>query len=117
MIAEVGGFIEEKNGSKHLVFNLADENKEILKKFSQLWDGIKNKVETINACKKCEYSNNFIKIKFDTDDGLPLNKALNLYMLTIIVRSVLYSSLFRWVFVQNINARIRKNPYFRRNLY
>ena len=36
MIAEVGGFIEEKNGSKYLVFNLADENKEILKKFSQL---------------------------------------------------------------------------------
>ena len=36
MIAEVGGFIEEKNGSKYLDFNLPDENKEILKKFSQL---------------------------------------------------------------------------------
>ena len=28
------------------------------------------------------------KIKFDTDDDLPLNKPLNLHMLTIIVRSV-----------------------------
>ena len=28
------------------------------------------------------------KINFDTDDGLPLNKPLNLHMLTIIVRSV-----------------------------
>ena len=28
------------------------------------------------------------KIKFDTDDHLPLNKPLNLHMLTTIVRSV-----------------------------
>ena len=28
------------------------------------------------------------KIKFDIDDDLPLNKPLNLHMLTIIVRSV-----------------------------
>ena len=29
-----------------------------------------------------------MKIKFDTDDNLPLNKQLKLCMLTIIVRSV-----------------------------
>ena len=29
-----------------------------------------------------------MKIKFDTDDNLPLNKPLKLHMLTIIVRSV-----------------------------
>ena len=29
-----------------------------------------------------------MKIKFDTDNNLPLNKLLKLYMLTIIVRSV-----------------------------
>ena len=29
-----------------------------------------------------------MKIKFDTDDDLPLNKPLKLHMLTIIVRSV-----------------------------
>ena len=29
-----------------------------------------------------------MKIKFDTDDNLPLNKQLKLHMLTIIVRSV-----------------------------
>ena len=45
------------------------------------------KIETINTGKKCEYSKDFIKINFDTDDDLPLNKPLNLHMLTIIVRS------------------------------
>ena len=29
-----------------------------------------------------------MKIKFDTDDNLPLNKLLNLHMLTIVVKSV-----------------------------
>ena len=35
MIGEVEGFIEEKNGSKYLVFELGDENKEILKKLEK----------------------------------------------------------------------------------
>ena len=34
------------------------------------------------------YSKDFVKIKFDTDDNLSLNKQLKLYMLTIIIRSV-----------------------------
>ena len=29
-----------------------------------------------------------MKIKFDTDDNLPLNKTLNLHNMTIIIRSV-----------------------------
>ena len=29
-----------------------------------------------------------MKIKFDSDDNLPLNKSLNLHVLTIIVQSV-----------------------------
>ena len=32
MIGEVEWFIEEKNGSKYFVFDLIDENKEMLKK-------------------------------------------------------------------------------------
>ena len=35
-------FPEEKNGSKYLVFDSTDENKEELKKYTEHWDGIKN---------------------------------------------------------------------------
>ena len=42
----------------------------------------------INGGKKDEYDKDFMKIKFDTDDNLPLNKPLKLPMLTVIVRSV-----------------------------
>ena len=44
--------IEEINGSKHLVFGSTDENKKVLKKYPELWDGIKNEIETINGGKK-----------------------------------------------------------------
>ena len=88
IIGKVDGHIEEKNGSKYLVFDSTDENKEVLKKYTELWNGIKNEIETINGSKKGEYGKDFRKIKFDTDDNLPLNKQLKLRMLTVIVRSI-----------------------------
>ena len=33
----------EKNGKKYLVFDFTDENEEILKKYTDFWDGIKIK--------------------------------------------------------------------------
>ena len=109
IIGKVDGHIEcnsvqKNNGNKYLVFDSTDENKEVLKKYTELWDGIKNEIKTINGGKKGEYSKDFMKIKFNTDDILPLNKPLKLHLLTIIVRR-----LFVWVTChrQHINARIR----------
>ena len=78
----------QKNGSKYLDFDSTDENKEVLKKYTELWDGIKNEIETINSDKKDEYGKIFTKIKFNTHDNLPLNKPLKLHMLTIILRCI-----------------------------
>ena len=52
MIGEVDGHIEEKNVTKYLFFDSTDENREVLKKYTELWDGIKNEIETINDSKK-----------------------------------------------------------------
>ena len=87
MIGEVIGRFEENNGNKYLIFDSSDENKEVLKKYKKLQDGIKNKIENINDG-ECKYGKDFTKIKFDTDDDLPLNKLLNLHLLTITVRSI-----------------------------
>ena len=70
----------------------ADKNKEVLKKYTKLWNGIKNEIETINGSKEgkrssAEYDKDFMKIKFDSDDNLPLNKALNFHNMIIIIRS------------------------------
>ena len=94
IICEVDGHIEcnsiesKKNGSKYLVFDSTDENKEALKKCTEFWDGIKNETETINGRKKGEYGKGFMKVKCNADDNLPLNKPLKLHLLTIIVRSI-----------------------------
>ena len=88
MIGEVIGHIEENNGNKYLVFDSTDENKEVLKKYTELWDGIKNEIKTINGGKIGEYGKDFMKIKFNTDDNMLLNKPLKLNLLTIIVRCI-----------------------------
>ena len=45
MIGEVIEYIEENNGNRYLVFDSTDENKEVLKKYTELWDGIKMKLK------------------------------------------------------------------------
>ena len=39
------GYIEEKNGNKYLIFDSTDENKELLKKYNDVWNGIKGKIK------------------------------------------------------------------------
>ena len=78
IIGEVDGHVEEKRENKYLVFDSRDENREVLEKYTELWDGIKNEIKTINGGKEGEYGKDFMKIKFDTDDDLPLNKPLKL---------------------------------------
>ena len=92
IIDKVDGHIEENNGNKYLVFDSTelhstDENKEILEKYTELWDGIKNEIETINGGKKGDYGKD-MKNKFDTNDNLPLSKPLKLHLLTITVRCI-----------------------------
>ena len=81
-------YIEEKNGNKYLIFDSLDENKQLLKKYVNVWDGIKNKAKTINGGKENDYEKDYMKIKFNSDDDLPLNKPLKFHAMTIIIRSV-----------------------------
>ena len=81
------GYIEEKNGYKYLVFNSTDENKEVLKKYADVWNGIKNKTKEINV-RDCDCEKDFMKIKFNSHDDLPWNKPLKLLAMTLMIRSV-----------------------------
>ena len=91
MIRKVDGHIEchsveENNGNNYLVFDSIQKN--VLKKYGEIWDGIKNEFETINGGKKVEYGKDFLKIKFNIDNNLLLNKPLKLHLLAIIVRCI-----------------------------
>ena len=60
----------------------------MLEKYKKLWDEIKYHIQTTNAGRSGENEKDYMKIKFNSDDDLLLNKMLKLRMLTIIVRSV-----------------------------
>ena len=47
-IYTLDGFIEEKDGSKYLNIALTDYNNNFLKKYSEVWKGIKNQIVKIN---------------------------------------------------------------------
>ena len=99
-INHASGYIEEKNGIKYLIFDSADENKQVLKTYADVWDGIKNKIKAINGVQENDYEKDYMKIKNNSDDDLPLNKPLKFHVMTIIIRSVfkedgkLYPQLF-----------------------
>ena len=42
--------------------------------YKELWDEIKEQIELITVDKVTKYSNDFMKIRFKTNDGLPLSK-------------------------------------------
>ena len=64
------------------------KKKKVLAKYTKLWNGVKYEIETINGGKPGEYGKGFKKIKFESDDSLPLNKTLKIHNRTIILRSV-----------------------------
>ena len=59
MINEMIGHFEEKDEIKYLVLDDIDENKEVLKKYEEVWEGIKKEIEKINGGKKIEYGKEF----------------------------------------------------------
>ena len=89
LVNHASGYIEEKNGNKYLIFDdSVNENKKLLKKYADVWVGIKNKIKTINGGKENDYGKDYMKIKFNSDDDLPLKKLLKFHKMTIIIRSV-----------------------------
>ena len=48
IIDKVDGFIEQKEGRKYQNLTFTDNNKEVSKKYAELWDGIKTLIEKVN---------------------------------------------------------------------
>ena len=87
IIAHTNEYIEEKGTNKYLIFDSTDENKELLKKYNDVWNGIKDKIKEVNS-DECDYEKYYMKIKFNSDDDLPLDKLLKFHNMTIIIRFV-----------------------------
>ena len=83
----MNGYIEKKGLSKYLVFDSTDENKELLKKYSDVFNGIMSKIREIDD-DWLQYSKDYMKIRFSSDDNLPLNKPLQFHNMIVTIRCV-----------------------------
>ena len=87
LIDNASGYVEEINGDKYLIFDVTDENKKLLKRYDDVFNGSMSKIKNIDD-DWLEYSKDYMKIKFNPDDNLPLNKPLKFYQMTVTIRYV-----------------------------
>ena len=87
IIHRIKGHFEEVDGDKNLILN--SENGDIMQKYQEVFNGIKEIFKKINDYNQpIKYDDNYMKIKFNTDDNIPLNKIIYFPTITIIVRSI-----------------------------
>ena len=87
LIDNASGYVEEINGDKYLIFDVTDENKKLLRRYDDVFNGSMSKIKKIDD-DWLEYSKEYMKIKFNLDDNLPLNKPLKFYQMTVTIRYV-----------------------------
>ena len=76
-------YIEEKGVNKYLVFDSTDENKELIKKYKDVFNGIGDKINEINSEER-DYEKDYMKVRFNSDDDLPLSVSLIFAMVFMI---------------------------------
>ena len=70
-IDNTSGYIEEINKDKYLVFDVRDENKELLKRYDDVLNGLIDKIKKIDD-DWLEYTKDYMKIKLNSNDIKPL---------------------------------------------
>ena len=87
----MNGYFEEINGNKYLTLVPTNENKEKIKKYEELWSKIRDLIRSITK-NSDDYDEKYMKIKFDLDDDLPLNKTIGIYDVTTVVRAIFHEN-------------------------
>ena len=77
IFSEVNGYFEEVNKSKYLTLVPAEDSKEEIEKYEELWSKIRDLIKSINKSSD-DYNRRYMKITFNSDDELPLNKTIPL---------------------------------------
>ena len=87
MISKIKGHFEEVDGDKYLI--ISSENGDIMQKYQEVFDGIKVIIKKINYYSyPIKYDDNNMKIIFNANDNILLNKIIYFPTITITIRSV-----------------------------
>ena len=74
--------------NKYLIFASTDKNEMLLGDYTEIWDEIKEQIDLISGNRVIKYSKELMKIKFESDDDLPISKIINIAVCVIIIRGV-----------------------------
>ena len=86
-VVHASAYIEEKGVNEYLIFDSTDENKELLKKYNDVFNGIRDNIKEVRN-DESDYEKDFMKIGFNSNDNLPLNKPLKFHLMAITSRSI-----------------------------
>ena len=87
IFSKVNEYFEEIYKSKYLTLVPADESKKKIKKYEEQWSKIRDLTKSITK-NSDNYFEKYMKIKFNTDDELPLKKTIEIPGMIIIVRTI-----------------------------
>ena len=59
--------------------------------YEELWNKIRDLIRSINQ-NVDDYDEKYIKIKFDSEDNIPLNKAIEIPIIAMVVRAVFHEN-------------------------
>ena len=90
IFSKVNGYFEEINRNKYQTVVPANEQRKN-KKYTELWIKIRDLIRSITK-NVDDYDEKCMKIKFNSDDNLPLNKTIENLIVTKVVRAVLHEN-------------------------
>ena len=86
MINRIKGHFEEVDRDKYLI--ISSENGDIMQKHQEVFDEIKEIIKKLNDYSQpIKYDDNYMKIKFNTDDNIRLNKIIYFPTIAVTIRS------------------------------
>ena len=89
IINKVNEYFEEINKNKYLMLFPTNERKEVIKEYEELWNKTRDLIGSITR-NSDSYDEKYVKIKFNSDDKLPLNKMIKIGNMIKVVRTVFH---------------------------
>ena len=91
IIENMNGYFEKINKNKYLTLVPTYESKEKIKKYEELWSTIRDVIRSITK-NSADYDEKYMKIKYNFDDALLLNKMIEISRMIIVVRAVFHEN-------------------------
>ena len=82
---------EELDKNKYLTLVPTNKSKEIIKKYEDLWSKVRDLISSITNNSN-DYDEKYVKINFNLDDELPLNKMIEVCSMIKVNRAVFHEN-------------------------